>query len=301
LETITDLIKFFNNKALFNETIEVDDILDLEIKDLFVLYIIKRFSQEIIRNTLREEIKSFLGIEISTSSFYNLLNKLEKKGLIIYNTNTKRISTTKKAEEVFFEVTKFTLLGQVNFVNLATDIIPLVLKKIQKKALNKVLLINFENILDIQLMNLIKQISSELFILVDDNDFKRLKTRGLREEIQQSKFQGGRFREPNEFFDSVIILGYDCVKNREISLIDTLIEDLKRIIIPGGNVFFVSNTEIESEEDHFLITNMKNLLENNFHLPYAEKEELLKEIELIGLKNIDSVMKSGVIVAWGVK
>jgi hypothetical protein len=33
LETITDLIKFFNNKALFNETIEVDDILDLEIKD----------------------------------------------------------------------------------------------------------------------------------------------------------------------------------------------------------------------------------------------------------------------------
>lgn len=300
-----------------NEQNILEEFLDLSLREILVLFFIMRYPGEIQRNALREEVNDYLKKDFSPSSFYNILDKLEKKDLIIIKEG-KIAQVTDRAKSIIFELNRITLICQIDFRSMTERLIPQIIHKLEisplpaiknrmvnissgKKIFASALVINLEIMMDVNVLNVIQEnITDNLFVLSTSIEFKRFQSRGLQENIQQSNIIGNKIREVNEFFDAVIVIGYMHLDKYPEKTKDLLLNDLKRVLKKQGLLFLVSDTHPQIKGEHFL-SNMLNklILETDF-LAIIDKEELMKDIVELGFKNQDAIEYNGMIVGWGV-
>ncbi len=299
-----------------NEENILEKFLDLSLREILLLFFIMRFPGQIQRNSLREEMNDYLKKDFSPSSFYNILEKLEKKGLIIVK-DGKIAQVTDLAKELIFELNRLTLICQIDFRSLTEGIIPLVLQKLTrstvpeikrrmeysksgKKLFPQTLVLNLEIMMNVNLLNAIKEtITDRLFVLSTVTEFKRYQSRGLIENIQKSNMIENRIREPNEFFDAVIIIGYTRLSNYPNKTQQLLTEELKRVVKKGGILFLVSDIHPQIKSEHFISEVINKLLKEADFLAIINKEDMLKDIAQLGFTTQDAIEYKGMIIGWG--
>ena len=282
-----------------NEKTMLEEFLDLSLREIIILFFIMRFPGEVQRNSLREEVNNYLRKGFSPSSFYNILDKLEKKKLIIVE-GGKIVRATKKADEVILELNRMTLIGQIDFKNMTENIVPLVLQKVGVRKFTKTLVINLEIMMNVTVLNILNnEIAENMFILSTTPEFKRYQSRGLSESIKQSSLIDNKIREANDFFDSILILGYKCFIDYPEKMKLLLQNELKRVLRKDGLIFLVSDTHPQIKEEHFLFDMINNILNAPDFISLVKKDELLQDIESLGFSNPDKIEYKGMIVGWG--
>lgn len=290
----------------------LEEYLDLSLREILILFFIMRYPGEMLRNSLREEVNDYLKKDFSASSFYNILEKLQGRGLITIK-DGKIDGKTDKAENIIRELNRLTLICQIPFRNMTDNIIERIKVKLSnlevfasqitssnQKLLKKTLVINLEILMDITVLNtILDTVTEQLFILSTPNEFKRYQARGLSSEIQQSQIIESNIREANEFFDSVIIIGFTSLSKYPEKMKNLLKNELKRVMQGGGMIFIVSDTDFQIHGHHFLGDVLNNIMSKSDFLAITEKSHLFNDIEEMGFKNPDAEELNGMIVGWG--
>ena len=282
-----------------NEKTMLEEYLDLSLREILILFFIMRFPSEVQKNSLREEVNNNLRKGFSPSSFYNILDKLEKKKLIVVNKEGKIVKVTTKADEVIFELSRMTLIGMIDFKNMTEGVIPRVLQKVGVTHFTKTLVINLEIMMNVSVLNMIHEITDNMFILSTPQEFKRYQLRGLEGSIRQSSIIDNRIREANDFFDSILIIGYQCYIDYSEKLKLLLQNELKRVLNKNGLIFLVSDTHPQIKEEHFLFDMINKIIGTTDFISIVKKDELLQDIESLGFSNPDAIEYKGMIVGWG--
>ena len=300
-----------------NENNLLEKFLDLSLREILLLFFIMRYPGEIQRNALREEVNDYLKKDFSPSSFYNILEKLEKKGLIVIK-DGKIINVTEEAKTIIFELNRLTLICQIDFRSITEGIVPLILKKLStsvtpaiqqkfsqgnEKVFSETLILNLEIMMDVNVLNVLKEnITEKMFILSTENEYKRYQARGLEEGIHQSALFDNKIREANEFFDSIIVIGYSSLSKYPEKMKLLLKEELKRVLKKGGLLFLVSDMHPQIKDDqHFLTKMINKLINQTDFLAIINKEDLFDDLQELGFKHYDALDHNGMIVGWGVK
>lgn len=300
-----------------NEENILEKFLDLSLREILLLFFIMRFPGEILRNALREEVNDYLKKDFSTSSFYNILEKLEKKKLIIVK-DGKIVQVTEQAKKIIFELNRLTLICQIDFRGITENIIPLVLNRLGNSSIpaiseriknsssgtrifSQTLILNLEIMMDVNVLNAIKDsITEKLFVLSTVTEFKRYQSRGLDEKIQQSQILDEKIREANEFFDAIIIIGYTSLSKYPEKTKLLLMNELKRVVKRGGILFLVSDIHPEIKGEHFVLDMVNKLIRNADFLAIINKDDMLNDIAELGFTNHDAIEHKGMIVGWGI-
>ena len=179
---------------------------DLSIVELITLQILSRHAEPIIRHALLIEVNQFLKKrtkELSTSSFYNSLTNLERKGLISF---TRRSSS----KQILVSPTPYTLtvINKIFHLFLRNIIINDFEFTIQfsKKILEKIGVKHFENIFMILLeertnfsnIKLSKKFTDNLFILLREEKYEVFKKLGI-ENLNYSKIIHNKIENKDVF------------------------------------------------------------------------------------------------------
>lgn len=300
------------------ETNIIEKFLDLSLREILVLFFIMRYPGKLQISSLREEVNDYLQKDFSTSSFYNIIEKLsEKKNLIVINDDGKIADVTENAKKIIEELNRLTLICQVDFRGMTENLIPEILDKLgdiqlpegQKvsdlrttgqKLFTNTLVLNLEIMMDVSVLNTIMdKITDHLFILSTPNEFKRYQARGLSPAIEQSQIIQSNIREANDFFDAIIIIGFNCLSAYPKKMNKFLNSELKRVLKKGGMLFLVSDTHFNIKEKHFLVDLLNKIMIKSDFLAVTEKTSLYEDIEELGFKNPDAIEHNGMIVGWG--
>ena len=294
----------------------LEEFLDLSLREILVLFFIMRYPGRMQKNSLREEVNDYLKKDFSTSSFYNMMDKLETKGLIVI-TDGKIANVTENAKKIIEELNRLTLICQIDFRGMTQDLIPQIINKLGnfqppnkqrvselvtegQKVFSNTLAINLEIMMDVSVLNTIMEgVTDQLFILSTPNEFKRYQARGLSKNIQQSQIIDSTIREGNEFFDAVIIIGYTCLDNYPKKMETLLKKELLRVVKKGGVLFLVSDTHFNIKGHHFLAELLNKIMTKSDFLAITEKKSLYEDIIELGFKNPDAIEHNGMIVGWG--
>jgi len=259
---------------------------DLSIVELIALQILSRHTEPIIRHTLMIEVNQFLKKstkEFSTSSFYNSLTNLERQGLITFT----RKSSSK---QILVSPTSYTLtvIDKIFRLFLRNIIINDSAFTIQfsKKILEKVGVEHFENIFMIILeertnftnIKLSKKFADNVFILLREENYDVFNKLGI-ENLNSSKIIHNKIREPNDFFDLVVLSSYQFRPDfYGMSRID-LLKEAKRIVKPGGVVVITARSKLPLIKNFYaselLQTYSKTVKERTF-TEQQMKNDLLK-------------------------
>jgi len=263
--------KKMNNTIL---SYSIADFIDLSLVEVLTLQLLLRHSEPVVRHTLYLEVSQFLQGEsssidsidskklssgekkylqflknkktLSTSSFYNNLSNLEKRGLITSNYNGKG-----KVESI--EITNLTgpllegvLQHFVRFgvrVEYPTMLImkEAIIEKLGKTRFEDLLIVWLNEYVDLKLLRIAYEASESMFIL-SKNDFSRdLTNRGM-ENVKFSSIYGDMIREPNSIFDVVFFPFY--YRNYEISGLTNseLLKEAARVTKKNGVVIITAQS-----------------------------------------------------------
>ncbi len=298
--------KGYREEIVKERKIGLEEVLDLTVTEMLILQYLQKYTGPTVRIALLETINAILSGEkkIPSSSFYNKLDKLRKRGLIEYvedkeGKSDKMIQATELASDAMDIIKELSFYGSVNIYQLNTEYIPKFLEYIGLDHVDNVILINLEEGIDIRTIKLIDNFTDKTFLVCDDETYERYIHRGIMSNIIQSKVIDGRIREPDNFFDGCLIVGYEIRKHDKIPAKNWLIEGL-RVIKPGG-LFMVATVEAIPKIDHFLIQNILSDLAHKSLITQITKEKLKEDIEGVGVKDLQIFTYSGVILALGRK
>lgn len=293
------------------DELNLSDITDLDVLSLLILNDLMRNTESnMLRIQILENINKTLSIypnfkKIPASSFYNKLDRLNKKGFIKYKRDDhgkiENIYTTTKVNLVMNEIKKMTNFPNKEVKNVIIELIPLFLKKIgmsENKIFDEVLLIDMEEHIDIINLNLIAEYAKSCSILANER-YERYRLRGMSEDIKQTTISNSAFMVPDNYFDSIVTLGYDCnCGNLELASIDWL-KECYRSLRQGG--IFIASTFEEIESDHFLIQFFLNDLQKTGFAFHATKEEILEDFRRVGLLNPNTILHNGMVLVYAFK
>jgi len=198
-------------KDLFKYDIEIpmDKIYDLSIVEVFSLLFLLIHRRDVVRYSLFIEVQNFLNIKLSTSSFYNSLYNLEKKGLLSFEKTSKgKIKSMSPTERTYPAIIK--ILKNIFYLRM-TDYPPtyfemfnFILTKLKKAQFKTTLTIWFNDFIDLDLIPEIANINDEIFILCKENHFDGINKLEI-DNIRQTTIFNGKIREANEFFEVAVI------------------------------------------------------------------------------------------------
>lgn len=256
-------------------TYSIADFIDLSLVEVLTLQFLIRHSEPVVRHTLYLEVSQFLQSKstalgsidpkklslsekrylqflqnkkmLSTSSFYNNLSNLEKKGLIKSNLN-------KKGKVESIEITKLTspLLELIlqHFIRFGVraeypamlNMRDLIIKKLGKERFENILLVWLNDYIDLKLLRIAYDVTDSMFILAK-NDFTGDLINSGMENVKFSSIYGEKIREPNEVFDIVFFPFY--YRNVEISGLTNkdLLKEAARITKSQGTVIITAQSK----------------------------------------------------------
>ncbi len=308
----------------------IADFIDLSLVEILTLELLLRHSEPVVRHTLFLEVTQFLeseqtsldsidkkkldpsekryfqflqkGRKFSTSSFYNNLKNLEDRGLIKSNLNDKKkvqsieiTSLTKPLIDVMLQhYIRFGVRAeQATMVAIKNAVI----EKIGKKKFEHVLVIWFNEYIDLQILRLAYGVSDSMFIL-SKNDFSRdLEQSGLK-NVHYSTVYNNMIREPNDIFDMTFFPFY--YRNSEISglKLKDLLREAVRITKKNGVIVITAQTRLPKVEG-YLMNRIMDIFENANSQTIYDIDELKKHFSDVGISKIEVFDYYGELIGIG--
>ncbi|MCK4286046.1 MAG: hypothetical protein KAX18_07575 [Candidatus Lokiarchaeota archaeon] len=318
------------------ESISIRDIGNLSIVELILLQKLLRHGRPVVRHVLFNEVSQFLiseqskvvdsinsqnlpaGVQkfqqflksekkFSSSSFYYSLYNLEGKGLIKFNrdknSKVESVEATKYTEilnsTILKHIIKFGILipEQDKFL---TEIIKEAIKLIEEKKFGTLLYIWLRDFIKVEFMNTFSTITENLFILSREETFEKAAKFGLN-NIQHTALFNDTIREPDNFFDAVIIPYHFRDKSLPGMTKQQILKEAFRIIKSNGVVIIHGFVPIPNIDHGILNIFVKWVKEIYKGLVFYTEEEFKKELLSAGANNAETFLFKGHLFGVGRK
>ena len=279
----------------------MDFVLDLSVTELLVLQFLMRHQVPIVRIVLLETLNSVFthGKKIPPSSFYHKLDKLIKRGFV-KKFEDQKIQVTEMGRMIIYEMHRITALASVDALSITQEMTPKFLEESGLGVVPSLLIVNLEEGFDVRMIDHLSNYGDESYIVANDEVYRSYKARDMDKRIKQTKHLGAKIREANDFFDGVIILGYDCNILIEERPTREWLAEAMRVIKPGAFIVVSSVDEIP-ETDHFIADALiKNINESKL-LHKVGPDELVEELKSVGLEAPKVFTHKGLVLGWGTK
>jgi len=303
-------------KATLIEIISIKNIVNLSIVDMVMLQLLLKHEKPVVRHMLYNEISQFLTREkkkvaksikfndgspgakefkelidndkkFSTSSFYNSLKNLEGDGLVKSNKdeNDKIISVeaTKFTEILINTISKHIIrfgLIEAEKSKLFPDIIKEVIEEelFKPQEINEfgtALYISLSDFINAKCIKNLRQITDNLFILSKKEEFDNISKLNYK-NIQTTSVFNKTIREPDNFFDMVVVPYYFGITDLEGVTKEDILKEAFRIIKESGNVIIHGYNEMP-KIDHALLNTFIKWVENVYTDIETSSEKKFKE------------------------
>ncbi len=306
---------------------KIQEFADLSILELVTLQLLSRHQEPIVRHSLFLEVQQFflkdqnnnlkadISISdseqkfinftqnrnpISTSSFYNNLNNLAKKGLLSFKDsgNIRLIEAnelTKLVENVVFQHFFRTRMPfEVDsMIESSTEI----LKTIGKAKFDSFLLIWLYDNADLPFFRLLTSATDYLFILCNEELFNSTINNSV-DNIKYTKVFNGLIREPDDVFEFTFISYIDKKSgffgiNRSI-----LLKEAIRVTKKGGHVVLTNYSELPLTEN-YVTNNLIQIYNTINKYQISNKKQLEEDMRKAGLDRITILEVKGFIFGIG--
>jgi DNA-binding PadR family transcriptional regulator len=227
---------------------EISEILKLSITHLLVLQRLAVIKRPIVRYKLMQEIREIVGKDnLSTAKFYRILEKLFEIGLVDFRQVEDKQDEYYISEEGMKTIT-WSRGAITQFIGLAFNFLEEQIEEIKKFAggpKNEVLIVDFIDVVDIQLINEVREYSKSIYLLTSEDKFPWFKEN--IEGLNQTRFTNGVIREPDEFFELIV------VTNGSNSEDPSIYKEMYRVIKPGGMLLLIEIENPLGTSDHFFV------------------------------------------------
>jgi len=308
----------------------IADFIDLSLVDVLTLQFLVRHSEPVVRHTLYREVLRFLenikspleDIDstkltkserryynflkdkklLSTSSFYNNLNNLEKRGLILSNYNKKgkieTIEITNLTNPLLKEILKhFVSFGVRTEEPAMLMIKDEILKRIGKKEFENTLVVWLNFYLDFQILRMVYNLTDNLFILSYDDYSKELLEKGL-ENVNFSSIYNDLIREPNNIFDITFFPFYSKNSSLNGLTLTDLLKEAVRVTQKDGVILITAQSTIPNVHG-VLISNLIKLYRKANQQTIYSIEELEQDLIDAGVEKTDVFEYQGELIGIG--
>ncbi|MBD3196476.1 MAG: hypothetical protein GF317_15560 [Candidatus Lokiarchaeota archaeon] len=249
------------------------------------------------------QIKNNQDTDLSTSSFYNNLSNLEKKGFIKFNENSKgRVETvdiTPLTRYVIKYLLQYFMDSAVipDFVKFDEGLTQKIKDRSGKTHLENIMALWFSEYIQLRLINWFKKLANEVFILSQKKTYEDYSKTDL-EDVHIAKIHKKMIREPNNFIEMVAIPNYKKkIHFNNMERIDVL-KELYRIIKPGGMVVLVAKSPFPLTQD-IAADELLSIYRESISNAIFTKEELINDLETAGFSNIEILNYRGMLVGLG--
>lgn len=251
------------------------------------------------------EKKEKNGTNLSTSSFYNNLSNLEKRGLIKFNLNHKgRIDTiepTPLARSVVKTLLQFFMDSTVipDFVKFDEELTNEIIKRSKKTHLDNLMGVWLSEYIHLRLVNWFKTLADEVYVLSRKNNYDDYSKTDL-EDVRISEVYNKKIREPDNIIEMVAIPNYK--KTTHFYGMDRfeILTELYRIIREDGMIVLVAKAPFPLTQDIAADEILQIYKESISNLIFS-KEKILNDLESTGFTNNEIFDYKGMIVALGKK
>ncbi|MFX0071821.1 MAG: hypothetical protein ACFFAO_12090 [Candidatus Hermodarchaeota archaeon] len=253
-------------------------------------------TEDLFSNSLEE-------VNLSTSSFYNSLKNLEKRGLVKFNYNKEKKKKIDSVESTSITLEALNIITQQHLRSVIDDfaflkeLAQILLEKINLPKVDTLLLVWLNDIIDFKFMNLFKELAQEVSILSDKEIYEDLEKMGLK-NFNFSNMYKKVIREPNDFFGTAFISGY--LRNMNfygLSRVD-LLKELVRITKKNGVIVFYGREELPITQN-FYADEMLRIYGLTVKERIFSEKDLEKDLTDAGIKKYEVFNYKGLIVALG--
>ncbi|MCH8908639.1 MAG: hypothetical protein IH840_16250, partial [Candidatus Heimdallarchaeota archaeon] len=269
-------------------SVTLDDIIDLTVVELYILNFLVRIAGRTVRFVVFNELNSKLSKDrwISRSSFYNSLQKLERKGFVTIQANKdgkkgSLVGATALARDAIKQNNIFAIWGNIDLYKINVELIQRIFQEIGLRATDKILFASFDESINSDTLNYLKSLANETYLLGDSETLDLFVKRG--EDIPFSRFERSIIREPNDYFDYAIVSKYHGSASLFGETAQTLLKELTRVVKPIGYVVLLSFDNLPITDNMILESVMSDLFLNDFFKP-STKQALKENILEAGLK-----------------
>ena len=317
------------NETELNDNLnyELQGLADLSILELITLQRLSRHKEPIVRHLLLLEVQQFFQKDkdinlkvdlsvseseqkfrefiqtrnpISTSSFYNNLNNLAKKGLLSFKDqgNTRLIEAnelTKLAEKVVFQ--HFFRSRMPFEVNAMIESYTEIIKTIGKAKFDSFLLIWLYDNADLPFFRLLSNVTDYPFILCDEELYNSTIAISI-DTLKHTKVLHDLIREPDEVFEATFISYLDKKSgffgiNRSI-----LLKEAIRVTKKGGHIVLSNYSELPLT-DNYVTNNLIQIYNTINRYQISNKKQLEEDMRKAGLNRITILEVKGFIFGIG--
>ncbi|MFX0061546.1 MAG: hypothetical protein ACFFC7_05110 [Candidatus Hermodarchaeota archaeon] len=298
------------------KNLNLDDILDLTVFDIFVLFYLMIFSGGSVRFALLQDLNAYFSHsrqnvpssakfrkQLSPSSFYNILKKLEKKGLtasIDKGRNVRTVEATPLAREALKMVSLFTLAASFDLTKEFAFLEEVMIKEFDIGHLKSLLFISIDSF---YLVPMIKKFSElefieTLYVLADEEILERYFDRDIK-NIRISTTLNSVIREPNDFFEATFIYRYRAIEDFYGMSGKALLREAVRITKPEQPVILVSWTGKEQLDNSIVSSLIEELMDSSPFFFEISKHEVIEDMKNAGISEPKIYDLRGGFLAWG--
>jgi DNA-binding PadR family transcriptional regulator len=281
------------NELIQSRKIDLDDI---PIKDL------EEYESRLIKYVKKKEVNSS---DLSTSSFYNNLSNLEKRGLVKYNLNHKgRIDTvepTPLARSVIKSLLQFFMDSTVipDFVKFDKELTDEIIKRTEKTHLDNLMGVWISEYIHLRLVNWFKPLADEVFVLSKKQNYEDYSKTDL-EDVHLPEIHNKKIFVPDNMIEMVAIPNYKKTPHFYDMNRFELLTELYRLLRDDGIIILVAKAPFPLTKDIAADEILQIYKESISNLIFS-KEEIIKDLETTGFKNNEIFDYKGMIVALGRK
>ncbi|MFX0008425.1 MAG: hypothetical protein ACFFA7_13205 [Promethearchaeota archaeon] len=282
----------------------LEEFPDISIVEMITLQILLRYSRPVIRYVLFIEVNQFLKETktLSTSSFYNSLNNLERRGYVSYiqEGSSKRImveSTRLGASAINYIFHHFLRNAFIDEGQFVKETFEIVKKIVGRPSVDSALVIMLEDFFNVPNLELAIKNSKDVFVLIKkerQEDFSKL---GY-DDIKISDVINGIIREPNNFFDAVVISGYCHNPDLfNLSRIDILKESV-RVTKKGGVILLSAMGNLPVTQNFFADNLLKSYGESIKERIFFD-EDFKEDFTQVGISKYNVLNEKGLLAGIG--
>ena len=139
----------------------------------------------------------------------------------------------------------------------------------------------------------IAKISRDTFLLSAEMLYDFYQDQGIN-NLHRSQVLSGRIREAGDNFDLIILPLYDNnIQFQDMKYLDIL-RDTQRLLTDNGVMLIIHLNKIKSDDNNYFLSHfVSSLNKTKFYSPFDE-EDIIKDINSLGLEKQNSVYKNGV-------
>jgi len=317
---------------------DIADFGDFSITEVMALEFLARYSNPIIRHTLYTELSQFIQFKekdtpqikinednpvqqkfyefvespkkLSTSSFYNSLNKLEEIGLLSAERNQKnKINSIKSTQYTRF-IPKLLLRFLINndMMDAAENKLKFSKKFIEEKILERIgdlkhlktlLTVWFTEFVGYALISEFVDAVDDLFVIYK-SEHAQSGSNSEISNIQYSRVTNKKIREPDNVFDGVIVPIHKKKPKFYKMSRSEIISEVLRVTKPEGLIILVGMADIPLTNNPFA-DELINLYKRSLNDRIFTEEELRDDMVSAGMNRIEITEHEGLLIGIGQK